>query len=185
MRKRVDYMDGNNSKRSSWAIKNYIIALIVVIAAIAVISYLVLGNAAASQSVKLGDNVSVYYTGSFTNGTVFGSNFNGQPFNFTVGSPQLIPGFSSAVIGMKVGQVKNVTIPVQDAYGPINQSKIISVPLTDFNKSAIKVGSIVTTSAGQPGEIIALNSTNATVDFNSPLAGHTLDFEIKVVAIYK
>ena len=32
---------------------------------------------------------------------------------------------------------------------------------------------------------LLIYSTNATVDFNSPLAGHTLDFEIKVVAVYK
>ncbi|MGC8537517.1 MAG: FKBP-type peptidyl-prolyl cis-trans isomerase [Candidatus Micrarchaeia archaeon] len=178
-------MDGNIGKRSSRAIKNYIIILIVVIAAIAVISYIVIGNAAASQSVKLGDNISVYYVGSFTNGTVFGSNFNGTPLNFTVGSPQIIPGFSSATIGMRVGQVKNVTIPMQDAYGPINQSKIISVPLKDFSNSTVKIGSVVTTSSGQPGEIISLNSTNATIDFNSPLAGHTLNFEIKIAAIKK
>ncbi|MEM0149857.1 MAG: FKBP-type peptidyl-prolyl cis-trans isomerase [Candidatus Micrarchaeaceae archaeon] len=155
-----------------------------VVAAVIVIAYAVLINTSA-QYVKPGDNVSIFFTGSFTNGTVFGSNFGGQPLNFTVGSPYIIPGFSDAVVGMKVGQIKNVTIPEQDAYGPVNQSRIIAVPLADFNSSALKVGSIITDSANQQGEVIALNNTTATVDFNSPLAGHTLVFEIKVASIHK
>ncbi len=178
-------MGTEESKKAQHAVKNYVIILIVVVAAIAVIAYVVLAVMPSSQYVRTGDNVSVYYTGSFTNGTVFSSNFGGSLLNFTVGSSGIIPGFSSAVIGMKVGQVKNVTIPMQDAYGPINQSKIIKVPLTEFNSSAIKVGSVVTTSAGQPGYVTALNNTTATVDFNSPLAGYTLVFEIEVAAVHK
>ena len=177
-------MDTEKKKRPSNAARNYPIALIAIGVVVIAIAYVVLGNASA-QYVKAGDNVSVYYTGSFTNGTAFGSNFNGQPLNFTVGSPYIIPGFSDAVIGMKVGQVKNVTTPEQEAYGPVNQSKIIAVPLAEFNGTAIKVGSIITDSAGQRVQVIALNNTTATVDFNSPLAGHTLIFEIKVAAIHQ
>jgi len=184
MRKPIDYMAIEAKKRSLRAASRYIIALVVVLAIAGVIAYIVVGNA-PSQYVKVGDNISVYYTGSFTNGTVFGSNVGGPLLNFTVGSPQIIPGFDNAVVGMKVGQTKNVTIPSQDAYGPVNQSKIIGVPLTSFNSSKIKVGSLITSSSGQQGVVTALNATSATVDFNSPLAGHTLIFEIKVAAIRK
>lgn len=177
-------METKGRAHTPLVVKNYIIALIIVVAVVAVIAYIVL-ESASSQYVKAGDNVSIYYTGSFTNGTVFGSDFNSTPLNFIVGSPHIIPGFSSAVIGMKVHQIKNVTIPMLDAYGPVNQSKIVNAPRADFNSSTIKVGSIVTTSAGQPGEIIALNNTTATVDFNSPLAGHTLVFKIEVLALRK
>ena len=64
-----------------------------------------------------GDTVDVFYTGTFTNGTVFDSNVGGQPLQFTVGSGQVIPGFDQAVLGMKLKESKTVTIPANDAYG--------------------------------------------------------------------
>jgi FKBP-type peptidyl-prolyl cis-trans isomerase 2 len=158
-----------------------VFAIVVVIAA----AYLVVSVPAAFV-VSTGDNVSVYYTGSFTNGTVFNSNVGQpQPFTFTVGANQVIPGFDQAVIGMKLNQTKNVTIPVDEAYGPVNQSLILHVPLSDFGNKTVTVGTIVTNTYGYQGEVIAVNATNATVNFNPPLAGKTLVFSIRVVKISK
>lgn len=154
--------------------------IVVVIAVVAFLEYSVINASAA-----VGDTVSVYYTGSFTNGTVFGTNVGGTPLNFTIGAGQIIPGFNDAVIGMHVGQTKNVTIPPSEGYGYVNQSKIISVPISDFGSNVPKVGGLVATSTGIEGEVTAVNTTNVTVDFNSPLAGKTLLFSIKLLAIRK
>ena len=147
-------------------------------------------NQTAPTEVQSGDDVEVYYTGKFTNGTVFDTNVNnGRPtLNFTAGASQVIPGFDNAVIGMKLNETKTVTIPANDAYGPVNTKLIISVPLSKFGNQTVKVGMQFTqTTAGKQavGTITQVNSTNATIDFNPPLAGQTLVFTITVVGIHK
>ena len=165
--------------------KAYIAVAIAIVALLAIV--LIFSTGVLSPTVAAGDNVSVYYTGSFTNGTVFSSNVGSSPISFIAGSTQLIPGFSNAVIGMKVGQNKTVTLPPDEAYGPVNASLFISVPVSRFsNSSNLSAGRIVTSEvngATLEGVIVGRNATNVTVDLNPPLAGKTLVFSIKVVKI--
>ncbi|MGC8649014.1 MAG: FKBP-type peptidyl-prolyl cis-trans isomerase [Candidatus Micrarchaeia archaeon] len=174
-----------NPKSSKINKKSYLIAgIIVVIAIIAVI----FAFGSSSQTVVAGDNVSVYYTGSFPNGTVFNTNVGGKLLNFTAGSNQLIPGFSDAVIGMKVGQNKTVTLTPNEAYGPVNPKLIVSVPANAFNSNTLntmKPGMVVTSPTGAQGLILSKNNTTVVVNFNPPLAGKTLIFNIKLVSINK
>lgn len=166
--------------------KNYLLAAIIAI--IVAILAVYLASNSLVPIVQNGDNVSVFYIGSFTNGTVFNSNINGSAFTFKVGANQTIPGFNSAVIGMKLNQTKTVTIPVNEAYGPVNPNFIIAIPLSNFKNQTIKLGDIITDSqTGRvlQGEVIALNNTTATTNFNPPLAGKTLVFTIRVVNITK
>ena len=166
------------------------LSIILIIAAAAIIGiYMATNN--TSPIVANGDTVDVFYTGTFTNGTVFDSNVGGQPLQFTVGSGQVIPGFDQAVLGMKLKESKTVTIPANDAYGPVNPSLIVEVPLSKFGNqsSQIKIGSVVTqqSTSGQPiqGIVTNINGGNATIDFNPPLAGKTLIFNITVENITK
>lgn len=163
----------------------YMAVAIAVVAVLAIV--LILYTGVLSPAVVAGDNVSVYYTGSFTNGTIFSSNVGGSPISFIAGSTQLIPGFSNAVIGMKEGQNKTVTLPPDEAYGPINASLFISVPVSKFSKTSnLSVGSVVTSVVNGTtveGVIVGSDSSNVIVDLNPPLAGKTLIFSIKVVKI--
>lgn len=165
--------------------KKAIYAGIIILAAAVIVSYIAISSAASSV-VKVGDYIAVNYTGTLTNGTVFGSSATSGPLQFTVGSNELIPGFDQAVIGMKLGQEKTVTIPANDAYGQINPNLIVKVPIADFMNQSVQVGETVSQeSSGQSeqGIVTAVNATTVTVDFNSPLAGQTLIFKITVIAI--
>lgn len=164
----------------------YVIGIIVIFGMLGV-GYLAFYGA-STPVVANGDNVSVYFTGTLTNGTVFDSNVGQQPFNFTVGANEVIPGFDQAVIGMKLHQEKRVVLSVNESYGPINPNLIVQVPLTQFGNNTVQMGMTVTEDTnGQEsqGRIIGLNSTTAIVDFNSPLAGQILVFNITVAGIYK
>lgn len=137
-------------------------------------------------TVKAGDNVSVYYIGTYTNGTIFDSNIGGQPLQFTVGSGQVITGFDNAVVGMRLNQERNITLAPDQAYGQVNQQYIMSVPISNFAGENVTVGMQVYGKSGSQqatGHVTAVNSTNVTIDFNPPLAGKTLDFSIRVVGI--
>ncbi len=163
----------------------HILAIVVALAAIVAVAYLVIGNTASAQVVAVGDNVSVYYTGTLANGTVFGSNVGQQPLQFTVGTSPMIRGFEQAVLGMRLNQTKHVTIPASEAYGPVNQSLIMKVPRAEFGNMSLAVGVGVSTNSGQQAIIKALNSSTVTVDFNPPLAGQNLTFSIRIAAIQK
>jgi peptidylprolyl isomerase len=164
-------------------------ALVAVVLVIAAVGLLYFAVGMTSAKVTAGETIQVYYTGTFVNGTVFDSNVGGNVLKFTVGANQVIPGFDQGVRGMALNQNRTLTIPANEAYGPINQTLFVNVPLVAFGNQTIRQGTIITDTAtnGQQyrGVVTALNATTATVDFNPPLAGQTLIFSVKVVGITK
>ena len=179
----VDFMAREKAVHTKARIKPAYIA-IAVVAAVVIVG-LMYATSSSAQTVAVGDNVSVYYTGMFTNGTVFNTNVGGQPLNFTVGAGQLIKGFDNGVVGMRLDQNRTITVPVNEAYGPVNPSLIITVSRKLFGNQSVYVGEVVTNSQGQQGRVTMANATNVTVNLNSLLAGQTLIFRIEVVAIHK
>jgi FKBP-type peptidyl-prolyl cis-trans isomerase 2 len=133
--------------------------------------------------IKEGDKVKVNYTGRFTDGNIFDTSIGKKPLEFTVGAHQMIRGFENAVIGMKVGETKTVTLQPTEAYGEIDQNKIMVFDKNSFaNFQSIKTGSMV--SAGNlSGKVISKTDQNAVIDFNPPMAGKILVFEITIVSI--
>jgi FKBP-type peptidyl-prolyl cis-trans isomerase len=95
---------------------------------------------------KAGDMISVNYTGSLENGTVFDSNVDPkfshvEPFQFTLGAGQVIPGWDNGLLGMKVGEKRHLVIPPADAYGADGRPPVIppnSTLIFDVELLAIK-----------------------------------------------
>ncbi|HPR91428.1 MAG TPA: FKBP-type peptidyl-prolyl cis-trans isomerase [Candidatus Paceibacterota bacterium] len=96
----------------------------------------------SGEEVKSGDKVSVLYKGSLADGTVFdeSAKHNNEPLEFTVGSGQIIKGFDDAMIGMKVGDKKKITLTPDMAYGnqqvgniPPNSTLIFEIELLKIN----------------------------------------------------
>ncbi|MBU1137120.1 FKBP-type peptidyl-prolyl cis-trans isomerase [Patescibacteria group bacterium] len=78
------------------------------------------------EGAKNGDTVSVHYVGTLEDGTKFDSSVDrGQPFSFTLGAGQVIPGWDLGVVGMKVGEVRKLIIPSVFAYGEQGASGVI------------------------------------------------------------
>ncbi|MFH1217918.1 MAG: peptidylprolyl isomerase [Pseudomonadota bacterium] len=138
--------------------------------------------------VKKGDNVKIHYTGTLHDGTVFDSSANREPLAFTLGAGQVIPGFEEAVMGMKQGESKKVTIPVEKAYGPRNEELIMPFPRNQVPPDLDpQVGQNLQLS-GPNGEPVMVSVADITedqiiLDANPPLAGKELNFEIELVAI--
>src|SRR6195952_2907317 len=84
------------------------------------------------QTVKSGDTVKVHYHGRLTDGTTFDSSEGREPLEFEVGSGMVIKGFDDGVTGMQVGDKKTINIPVDDAYGPVNDSMLVEFPRSNF-----------------------------------------------------
>jgi FKBP-type peptidyl-prolyl cis-trans isomerase 2 len=139
--------------------------------------------------VKLGDTVKIEYTGTLDDGTVFDSTADhGTPFEFQVGSGQVIKGFDEAVIGMISGQEKQFRILPADAYGKHDPGLIQKVPRQAFPADVeIAVGLLfeagLPTGETIPAKITKIEGDTISVDLNHPLAGHALNFKIKIAGI--
>ena len=139
-------------------------------------------------TAKQGDTVHIHYSGSLEDGTVFDSSTGRDPLSFTIGSGQVIPGFEEAVIGMAIDEKKNVTIPVDKAYGPRNEELIITVPKEqvppDLNP---EVGQKLQLQGPDNTpvvvEVAEVAEEHIKLDANPPLAGKDLIFDIELVEI--
>lgn len=137
---------------------------------------------------KKGDKVTVHYTGSLDDGTVFDSSEGREPLEVTLGSGQVIPGFDAALTGMTIGEKKNVKIPVDQAYGPRNEDMVMSVPneqvppdLSPEIGQKLQMGS--PTGELLLVEVVDITDTHVILDANPPLAGKDLIFDLALVSI--
>tara|TARA_A100001015_G_C14879567_1_gene667836 strand:+ start:396 stop:845 length:450 start_codon:yes stop_codon:yes gene_type:complete len=142
-----------------------------------------------AKKVESGNNISVHYKGTLDDGQQFDSSYDrGEPVTFSVGSGMMIAGFNNGVIGMKVGETKKVEISPQEAYGEHNPDGVQEVTKENFpNDFDFVTGKIIqgTVQNGQPFVATILEEKNDTVtlDFNHPMAGKNLNFEIELVSI--
>ena len=138
------------------------------------------------MQVENGDTVKVEYTGTLENGEVFDKSEGRGPLEFVAGAGQMIKGFDEAVIGMKLNEDKNVTIPPEKAYGSTDSAQVVKVPVSQIGGDGnLAVGSKLYTQSGLQGTVTDINDGTATVSLVHPLAGKTLNFWIKVVGIMK
>jgi len=140
------------------------------------------------QQVKNGDTVKVHYHGKLTDGTTFDSSEGRDPLEFEVGAGMMIPGFDSGVLGMAVGEKKTINIPAEDAYGPVEDDRIMEFPKDRFPPDMNpEVGMALNMSDGQgnqfPVVIAEVKEDAVILDANHPLAGKELIFDIEMVEI--
>lgn len=135
-----------------------------------------------------GDTVQVHYTGRIDDGTVFDSSQDREPLAFTLGSGKVIPGFEAAVVGMKEGEEKTVTIPSGEAYGPRSDELVHKVERTRLPADLDpEVGQHLhlQTPDGQTVQVqvVQVSDEEVHLDANHPLAGQDLTFDIELVGI--
>lgn len=140
------------------------------------------------MKAEKGSKVKVHYTGTLEDGTQFDSSRGREPLAFEVGAGQMIKGFDSAVDGMQVGDVKNISIAPAEGYGEKSDQLIYRFPKEqlppDMNP---EVGNQLALSGenGQqiPVVVIEITETEIVLDANHELAGQTLKFEIEMMEI--
>lgn len=128
--------------------------------------------------------VRVHYVGTLEDGTVFDSSRDTDPLEFKLGSGTVIKGFEEAVSDMKIGERRTVTIPCKDAYGYYDDGKIEAIPMISVpNASRFKVGEqthiYVDKDLPLACKLLRIEDGVGYFDFNLPLAGKDLTFEIE------
>jgi peptidylprolyl isomerase len=163
-----------------------------IIAVAGIISIAIIGFVLFNPFVaKTGDTVTVYYTGTLDDGSVFDTNVNATPLAFTLGKGMVIPGFEEAVSGMAANDEKTVKIPADKAYGSYNSSlvHVLNRSVLPANMTPV-VGQLLTvrrTTDGSASVVKIINVTPSTItwDANNALVGRNLTFSIRLVAINK
>ena len=127
---------------------------------------------------------SVHYTGTFPDsGDEFDSSRNGDPLTFLVGHKGMIPGFEREIMGASAGDTRSFTLEPEDAYGHPSDELIQEVPRGMFPEDMpIDLGMMLMSDAG-PLRIVAITESTVRCDFNNPMAGKTLHFEIEVMEV--
>ncbi|HBG20858.1 MAG TPA: peptidylprolyl isomerase [Desulfobulbaceae bacterium] len=137
---------------------------------------------------KNGDKVSVHYTGTLADGSIFDSTAGEEPMEFVLGEGELIEGFEEGVLNMSVGEKKIIVLAPDKAYGDRDEEMVIEVPLAEMPADLeLEVGDEleVTDEDDEPMLVTVsqLSEDSVTLDGNPPLAGETLTFELELVAI--
>lgn len=141
-----------------------------------------------ARHAKSGDTVSVHYTGTLEDGTVFDSSRDGDPIEFQLGGGAVIGGFERAIEGMEVGEEREIRIEPDDAYGQRREDLRVDVPREQLPDGVEpEVGQMlaiqVTPDQQALARIAEVEGDQVTLDLNHPLAGETLKFSIELVGI--
>lgn len=133
----------------------------------------------------------VHYTGTFNDGSVFDSSYDrGEPLEFVCGAGMMIKGFDEAVKEMEVGQIIDIHLMPEEAYGMPVPENILTIEISQLpGAEALSVGQRVylTNPMGQqfPVTVTAKDDVNITLDANHEMAGKELNFKIELVEVFE
>ena len=141
------------------------------------------------QGRNVGKTCRVHYRGTFNDGTQFDASYDrGEPLEFVCGAGMMIPGFDAAVADMELGQVIDIHLMPEEAYGMPDPNAIFTVPIADLpGAEDVSVGQQVYlyNNMGQPFpvKIAAKDDVNITFDANHEMAGKELNFSIQLLEV--
>jgi FKBP-type peptidyl-prolyl cis-trans isomerase SlyD len=142
-----------------------------------------------SSTLKVDDGqvVSMDYT-LRVDGEVVDASEGQKPLEFLQGVGNIIPGLERELYGMQVGQSKQVIVAAADAYGELQEDAVISVPKSEFPEQIpVEVGTELQVRAqnGETlhGRITKVEDENVELNFNHPLAGKELHFDVTITAL--
>ncbi|MBO6276907.1 MAG: peptidylprolyl isomerase, partial [Pseudomonas sp.] len=112
------------------------------------------------------------------------STFDKSPATFKVGDGSLLPGFEAALFGFKAGDKRTLEILPENAFGQPNPQNVQIIPRSQFKDMELSQGLLVifndAANTELPGVVKEFDDEQVTIDFNHPLAGKTLTFDVEI-----
>lgn len=139
-------------------------------------------------AIDEGTEVTLHFALKLENGDVIDSNFNSKPATFVVGDGNLLPGFERALAGMVAGEKNTFVIKPEDGFGQSNPNNMQVMPRSQFDDSVELVEGLMLSFADAqkaelPGIVAAFDDETVTIDFNHPLAGRDILFEVEILGV--
>lgn len=146
-----------------------------------------LAEVKSDRTVEEGNTVKLHYVLTVEGKEVDSSRQRG-PFEFVVGSGKVIEGFDRAVRGMKVGETKSFTVQPEEGYGPADPEAVQEVPVSALPQGVTPEKGMTLYGKDPEGKVVPatikeVKEDTIVVDFNHPMAGKTLNFEIELLGI--
>ena len=137
-------------------------------------------------TVGEGTKVTMHFALKLENGQIIDSNFEATPAKFVFGDGNIPEGFEQALSGLKSGDHLNLTIAPERGFGMHNPTNIQVMPRSQFKDMELEPGLVVSfqePGGAVPGVIQEFSDEKVTVDFNHPLAGKTILFEVEILEV--
>ena len=142
-------------------------------------------------TVKEKDTITLSYIGRLDNSEVFKFVDNKKPITVALGQSELPPTLENALIGMAVGETRKIRVPPEEGYGPRQKDLLQELDNEDLIKNlqpkpGMIIGLLVKKDGADlkvPATVIEVHENSVLVDYNHPLAGHHLTYEVTILAI--
>jgi len=138
--------------------------------------------------ITVNSTVTLHFSLALEDGSIIDSNFDGGPATFTMGDGSLLPGFEDALVGLSIDQRSSFVINPERGFGQHNPSNLQTVKRKEFAADMdLSIGLVISfadAAKGElPGVISAIGDEEVIVDFNHPLAGKAILFEVQIISI--
>lgn len=138
--------------------------------------------------VSEGTVVTLHFSITLPSGELVDSTFDGEPATFTVGDGNLLAGFEEVVMGLVAGNRETFTIAPEKGFGQHNPSNLQTIKRDQFGDDiALEKGLVLSFADAQntelPGVVSEFNDAEVVVDFNHPLAGKDVLFEVQIIKV--
>ncbi len=139
------------------------------------------------QRIGPDKEVTLHFALGLETGEQVDSTFDKKPATFKVGDGNLLPGFEQQLYGLKAGDKRTLQIAPEQGFGQVNPQNVQVMPRSQFAGMELSEGLMVSFQDAArtelPGVVKAFDDNQVTVDFNHPLAGKTLTFEVEIIDV--
>jgi len=144
-------------------------------------------HAEEAKVITEGSKVSLEYTLNIEGGETVDSNTGDDPLVYTQGKNEIIPALEEELSGLAAGDEKQVTLQPEEAYGAVDPDAFREVPLEQIPEDARNEGQLLVMQDQQGNQqqikVSEIREDTALLDLNHPLAGKTLQFDVKIVDV--
>lgn len=141
-----------------------------------------------APSIETDSKVTMHFALKLANGEIVDSTFDKKPALFTVGDGNLLAGFENKLLGMQKGERKQFTVSPEEAFGQPNPNNVQHFKRSDFDPAMeLYEGLVISfadaSKAELPGVVARFDADEVVVDFNHPLAGRVIYFEVEILDV--
>lgn len=138
--------------------------------------------------IDKGTRVTLHFSLKFEDGETVDSTFDKEPATLEIGDENLPESFEAYLMGLKAGDHQTFEVPPEKAFGQRNPNNLQTFKRHEFSADMVLEKGVVISFADArqqelPGVIFRVEGDEVEVDFNHPLAGRTLTFEVKIIDV--
>jgi FKBP-type peptidyl-prolyl cis-trans isomerase SlpA len=150
----------------------------------------IIASQGATEKIRMGSRISLHFALLMPSGEEIDTTRRGQPAALTLGDGNLLPGFEEALIGLAAGDDAQLVIPAEQAFGERVEANLRLLARTMFNdlssEEPLEPGLVVSFQAPDgelPGVVKAVYEDTVQVDFNHPLSGSDITFDVSILSV--